>query len=186
VTARLVLICHASTEAVRTAAFAADEPLDAHGLADAAALKGSLPHADQCWTSPELRTRQTAEVLGLNASPLPLLRDCDYGSWKGRSFSDVYAQEPDAVAAWLQDHTAAPHGGESVFALMQRVAAWLDGELAHHRRSIVVTHANIIRAAIVHAIDARPQSYWRIDVAPLSRTRLSGTDGRWKLVFTES
>jgi len=49
-------------------------------------------------------------------------------------------------------------------------------------RIIVVTHATIIRAAIVHAIDATPQSFWRIDIAPLSGTRLSGTQGRWNLV----
>jgi broad specificity phosphatase PhoE len=181
-TARLILVCHASTDAVRKSAFPADELLDARGRADAAALAGSLPRADESWTSPELRTRQTAEALRLTASPLSLLRDCDYGRWSGRSFRDVYAQEPDAIATWLQDHAAAPHGGESILGLTQRVATWLDGELAHHRQSIVVTHPAIIRAAIVHAIDAKAQSFWRIDIAPLSRTRLSGTDGRWNLV----
>jgi broad specificity phosphatase PhoE len=181
-TARLILICHASTDAVRSAAFPADEPLDPRGRADAAALAGSLPRADQCWCSPELRTRQTAEALGLTASPLSVLRDCDYGSWNGRTFRDVYAQEPDAIATWLQDHAVAPHGGESILSLTQRVATWLNGELAHHRQSIVVTHPAIIRAAIVHAIDAKPQSFWRIDIGPLSRTRLSGNDGRWNLL----
>jgi broad specificity phosphatase PhoE len=44
-----------------------------------------------------------------------------------------------------------------------------------------VTHASIIRAAVVHAIEAGPQSLWRIDIAPLSITRLSGTNGRWNL-----
>jgi broad specificity phosphatase PhoE len=43
---------------------------------------------------------------------------------------------------------------------------------AHHRQSIVVTDPAIIRAAIVHAIEATPQSFWRIDIAPLSITRL--------------
>ena len=45
----------------------------------------------------------------------------------------------------------------------------------------MVTHATIIRAAIVQAIGAPPQSFWRIDIAPLSITRLSGDDGRWNL-----
>jgi broad specificity phosphatase PhoE len=64
---------------------------------------------------------------------------------------------------------------------MQRVADWLTGEQSNHRQSIVVTHATIIRAAIVQAIEANPQSFWRIDIAPLSITRLSGTNGRWNL-----
>jgi broad specificity phosphatase PhoE len=82
----------------------------------------------------------------------------------------------------LRDPAVAPHGGESILHLMQRVAEWLGGEQAHHRRSIVVTHATIIRAAIVYAIEAAPQSFWRIDIAPLSFTRLSGANGRWNLV----
>jgi broad specificity phosphatase PhoE len=181
-TARLTLICHASTEAVRSAAFPADEPLDRHDRADAAELAKRLPRADRCWTSPELRTRQTAELLKLDAISLAALCDCDYGAWKGRTFEDVLARDPRAVEAWLSDPSAAPHGGESLLSLTQRIAQWLDGEKAMDRRSILVTHPSIVRAAIVHAIDAPPKSFWRIDVAPLSVTRLSGTDGRWNLV----
>jgi broad specificity phosphatase PhoE len=180
-TARLILICHASTDAVRKSAFPADEPLDDIGRARAAALAGHLPNADRCWTSPELRTRQTAEALQLSATVQPILCDCHYGNWRGRTFDDVCAREPDAAAAWLHDPAATPHGGESILSLMQRVAEWLGGEQGQHRQSIVVTHATIIRAAIVHAVEAAPQSFWRIDVAPLSITRLSGTNGRWNL-----
>jgi broad specificity phosphatase PhoE len=181
-TTRLILICHGSTDAVRRSAFPADELLDDHGRKQSADLAGRLPRADASWVSPELRTRQTAEALGLEAKPLPPLRDCDYGRWSGRSFDDVCAREPQAVAAWLNDPAAAPHGGESISHLMQRVAQWLAGEIIHHRQSIVVTHAAVIRAAVVHAIEAAPQSFWRIDISPLSCTRLSGNDGRWNLV----
>ncbi|MDE1974053.1 MAG: histidine phosphatase family protein [Hyphomicrobiales bacterium] len=181
-TARLILICHASTDAVRRPAFPADEALDDIGRRDAAAAAQSLSHADRNWVSPELRTRQTAQELGLDAAVQPSLCDCDYGAWRGRKLDDVQAREPDAMAAWLRDPAAAPHGGESILAVIQRVAAWLAGEHGHHRQSIVVTHATIIRAAIVHAIGATPQSFRRIDIAPLSVTRLSGTHERWNLV----
>src|SRR5580658_5808305 len=133
-TARLIFICHASTDAVRRSAFAADEPLDGIGKRQASELAGSAPHADRIWSSPELRTRQTAQVLGLNAAVEPALRDCHYGKWNGQSFDDVCAREPDAVAAWLRDLAAAPHGGESLLAFMQRVAAWLAGELSQHHQ----------------------------------------------------
>jgi hypothetical protein len=39
----------------------------------------------------------------------------------------------------------------------------------------------VIKAAIVHAIKATPESFWRIDIAPLSRTVLSGTADDWRL-----
>src|SRR5271156_6718654 len=118
-TSRLILICHASTDAVRKAAFPSDEPLDDIGGTRAAALAGRLPSADRWWTSPELRTRQTAEAIQLNADVQPLLRDCDYGRWAGRAFDDVLASEPDAIAVWSHDAAAAPHGGESILDLMQ-------------------------------------------------------------------
>jgi broad specificity phosphatase PhoE len=184
VAARLILICHASTDAVRKSAFPADEPLDAQGRARAMALATRMPHASRCCTGPELRTRQTAEALRLNAAIEPLLRDCDYGRWRGHSLEEIQAQEPEAVATWLRDPAAAPHGGESLLALSDRVATWLTGEISQNHQAIVVTHASVIRAAIVHAITATPQSFWRIDVAPLSWTRLSGNDGRWNLVST--
>jgi broad specificity phosphatase PhoE len=180
-TARLILICHASTAAVRKSAFPADEPLDQAGRTRAAALAKDLPRADRCWTSPELRARQTAQALQLEATVLPPLRDCDYGAWTGCTFEEVLARDPEAITTWLRDPAATPHGGESILNLMRRVANWLDGETAADCQSIVVTHATIIRAAIVRAIEATPQSFWRIDVAPLSLTRLSGRDGRWNL-----
>jgi broad specificity phosphatase PhoE len=180
-TARLILICHAATEAIRGFSFPADEPIDQRGRARAAALAEALPRAAQCWASPELRTRQTAEALGLAATPMPALRDCDYGSWSGRSFDDVVAREAEAVSNWLRDPAAIPPGGEAMLSLMQRVAGWLDAESGRAGPSIVVTHGTIIRAAIIHAIKATPESFWRIDIAPLSVTRLSGKDGRWNL-----
>jgi broad specificity phosphatase PhoE len=180
-TARLILISHGSTDAVRSASFPADEPLDERGATRAAALAGTLPKADWCWTSPELRTRQTAQFLRLNANVQLTLRDCDYGAWAGRTFDEVRAREPDATSAWLRDPAAAPHGGESITAVIRRVGQWLADEQARCQRAIVVTHPAVIRAAIVHAIEAPPQSFWRIDIAPLSVTRLSSPGGRWNL-----
>jgi broad specificity phosphatase PhoE len=178
----VTLICHASTVAVREAAFPADEPLDDKGRARAAKLARDLPSANRWLTSPELRTRQTADALQLNAEVQPQLCDCDYGRWSGSTFDDVCAREPEAAAAWLSDPAAVPHGGESILSVMRRVAGWLAAEQTQHRRSIIVTHATIIRSAIVHAIAAPPQSFWRIDIAPLSITRLSGSNGRWNFV----
>lgn len=181
VTPRLILICHASTAATRRSCFPADEPLDGLSKADAMAIAGRLPSADRWLTGPELRTRQTAVALGFDAAVEPTLRDCDYGSWAGQKFEDVCARQPEAVAEWLHDAAATPHGGESLHSLMQRVSDWLLREQPYPRTSIVVTHSSVIRAAIVHAIGAPAQSFWRVDIAPLTITRLSGDGNRWNL-----
>ena len=44
---------------------------------------------------------------------------------------------------------------------------------------MAVTHAAVIRAAIVHVIEAGPKSFWRIDVLPLSLTDLRTNGRRW-------
>jgi broad specificity phosphatase PhoE len=180
-TTRLTLICHGSTSALRTSTFPADEPLDDQARRKLADLPYRLRHSNRCLTSPALRARQTAEALKLGAAIEPALRDCDYGRWTGRSLDGVQAQEPEAVAEWLQNPEAAPHGGESVIALIERISIWLDAQMATQGAIVAVTHASVIRAAIVHAIEAGPRSFWRIDVAPLSLARLNGDTGRWTL-----
>jgi len=183
-TARLILLSHGSTEAMHRATFPRDEPLDERGRMGATKLIGRLPRVDCCWTSPELRACQTAEALGLSARPQPMLRECDYGRWTGRTLTEIAAHEPHAANSWLRDPAAAPHGGEPIVDLIRRVAMWLGEEEKRDQRSITVTHSTIIRAAIVHLMHAPPRSFWRIDVAPLSLTRFTGKDGRWNPVCT--
>jgi broad specificity phosphatase PhoE len=180
-TTRLTLVCHAATPATRAAAFPSDEALDPRALERLIARHSGFGHIDRSQTSPALAAVQTAHALGLKAERDVQLRDCDYGSWSGRSFDDVHAREPDAIAEWMRDPAASPHGGESHLDLTLRVARWLDGQNSEPGRILAVTHASVIRAAVVHAIGAPPQSFWRIDIAPLSMVRLSGIHGRWNL-----
>jgi broad specificity phosphatase PhoE len=185
-TTRLRLLCHASTSAVRTSTFPADEELDAQGRQKLKGLSRHLRHCDRCVTSPARRATETAAALGLEATIDPMLRECDYGRWTGRSFDEVQTQEPEALADWIKDPSAAPHGGESVVAMIGRVSAWLDTQLSTSGAILAVTHASVIRAAIVCALEAEPRSFWHIDIAPLSLTQLSGHGGRWTLVSISS
>jgi broad specificity phosphatase PhoE len=50
---------------------------------------------------------------------------------------------------------------------------------------VAITHASVIRAAIVYALDAEPRSFWHINVAPLSLIGLSH-HGRWTLASMSS
>jgi broad specificity phosphatase PhoE len=179
---RLTLICHASTCAVRAAAFPMDEPLDLQGHAKATALAADIRRVGAAWTSPALRARQTAAALELNATIDLTLRDIDFGNWSGRSLADIEAAAPDAVAAWTTDCSAAPRGGESIIDLFHRVAPWFETVGRADGRVVAVTHPAVIRAAIILALDAKPDSFWRIDVAPLCRVRLRGNSGRWTLL----
>jgi broad specificity phosphatase PhoE len=94
---------------------------------------------------------------------------------------DVQAEDPDAVAAWTTDPAVAPHGGESIVDLIARVSKWLAGRAGHGGRTVAVTHASVIRAAIVIALEAPAESFWRIDIAPLEHTVLHERNARWTL-----
>jgi broad specificity phosphatase PhoE len=178
---RLTFICAAATSATRSGAFPEDEPLEARALEKATAARGALRRIDRAWTSPALRARQTAEALGLTAMPEPALDDCDFGRWRGRSLAEIEAAEPEAVAAWLSDPAAAPHGGESVLDLVRRIASWLEGQATASGHTIAVTHPALIRAAAIHILAADVRSFWRIDIEPLTATRLTRNNRVWTL-----
>jgi broad specificity phosphatase PhoE len=178
-TTRLTLIRHAPAAATRRSAFPLDEPPDARGLDEARGLASRLGRFDAAWSGPGLRARETAEALGLDAMVAPELDECDFGAWRGRTLAELHAEDPAAVAAWMEDPAAAPHGGESLLALLERVGGWLSARAGDGSRTVAVTHAGVIRAAVVCALDAPPLAFWRLDVAPLSRTVLHAHDGRW-------
>jgi broad specificity phosphatase PhoE len=69
--------------------------------------------------------------------------------------------------------------------LIARVSAWLDAQKATPGTVVAITHASVIRAAMVCALDAEPRSFWHINVAPLSLVRLSH-HGRWTLTSMSS
>ena len=176
---RLTMIASGATLAARKGGFPLDEPLEPRALARAGKAGPELRRADRVWTSPALRARQTAEALGLDASIEPLLADQDFGQWAGRGLEDVQARDPDGVAVWLTDPNAAPHGGESLADLARRGAALMDRLLAERGHTMAVTHAGVIRAAIVHVLGAPLSSVWKIDLEPLSLTDFRSDGRRW-------
>lgn len=178
---RLTLICHAATAATRAASFATDEPLELLGLAKALAMAGKLRRVDAAWSSPALRAVQTATALGLSATVDPGLRDIDLGRWAGRTLTDIATTDPVGLAAWTADAAAQPHGGEAITDVLERVAAWLETLESREGRLVAVTHAAIIRAAIIVALDAKALSFWRIDVMPLCSASFQGRAGHWTL-----
>lgn len=170
---------HAPTGATRAAAFPLDEPLDERGLAAAAALAGAIPRRCAVLSSPALRCRQTAEAAGVTATLEPRLSECDFGRWAGSTLADVHAADPEGAGTWMRDPDAAPHGGEPLRAFAERVAGWLDDQAGGEGAVAAITHGGIVKAALVHALAAPLEAFWRIDAAPLSLTELHAHDGRW-------
>jgi broad specificity phosphatase PhoE len=184
---RLTLVSHAMTDAMAAGRFPTDEPLNRVGRrqVDASVDLDIRRDPDDprnpgylALSGPEQRCVQTAELLGLRATVEPRLADLDCGRWRGDVLGGV---RPADLAVWLTDPTRAPHGGESIVELVNRVAGWLDSLTTSHSRTVAVTHPAVVRAAILIALDAPPKSFWRIDVAPASRTVMHFRGHAWTL-----
>ncbi|CAH2800226.1 MAG: Putative phosphoglycerate mutase() [uncultured Paraburkholderia sp.] len=181
---RLLLISHAPTAAMRAGRFPADDPLDARGLGQRpprARLNLSLKFADDAaaFVSPALCARDTSSALGLIGQTDAALADIDYGNWRGQRLNELAAHTPEALAAWTRDPDAAPHGGESFSQVVTRIGGWLDAlaatpdnASADERHVVALTHAPVIRAAIVHVLGASPAIFSRMEIAPLSVVEL--------------
>ena len=181
-TARLDLLAHGASAATRATRFPDDEPLEASAVSALEALRGRLRPYAEVLISPARAARETAAALGFDAEVEMALSDCDYGRWRGLASKEVAEREANEFATWLADPAAAPHGGESFAALIERIGAWLTQALAREGATLAVTHASVVRAAIVNALGAGSSAFARIDVAPLSLARLSGHGQRWNLV----
>lgn len=89
-----------------------DEPLCPEGRAELAGRRA--PAADQLWTSPMLRCRQTAELLfpGRTLRVAAGLRECSFGAFEGRTYGEL--KDDPAYRRWLDSGGALPPpGGES-------------------------------------------------------------------------
>nr|WP_232916620.1 histidine phosphatase family protein [Pseudomonas corrugata] len=166
-TTRLTLICHGRTVAQKAARFGLDEPLDAGWLAKRPEVGRQYRDVRHLLCGPELRTRQTAALLGDTQRVVPALADCDFGRWRGMSVDELLASEPEHLRTWRDDPDAAPHGGESVSHLCRRVGDWLTTLETTPGHCLAVTHPFVIRAAVVNVLGCSPAMFNRIDIEPL-------------------
>jgi broad specificity phosphatase PhoE len=175
---RLALLSAAPTAAQRRGDFVVDERVEtgAFDLVERPAILAG----DECRHGPEQRCVETAHALGLESTPLFSLRAWDLGSWAGRAITEVANAEPDALGAWREDPGAAPHGGETLANLLDRVGAWLD-EPSAHQRVVAVADASVVRASVIHALGADWRAFWHLDLPPLTMTVLTHGSGTWRV-----
>lgn len=158
-----------------------DAPLTENGRAQAQALAGWLPEQrpDLLLTSPSRRVRSTADIIAaaLGVEPVVIdgLNEWKVGDWEGRTYLDIKKSEPELYGRWSADpiHNAPP-GGESIAEMAGRVKRSLGEMIARFEgtRLALVTHAGIIRGAIVEALGIPVENFWRISVPVGTVTRV--------------
>ena len=134
----------------------------------------------QIVTSPQRRAIETAAVLASATNAAlrvdPRLDEFDFGEWTGRGFTELQRD-----GRWLRFNReradgAAP-GGETMAAFAARVEDGLRSALHEHEPIVaLVTHAEVIRTALL-AHGGRSLDEWStIQVAPASVTEIRGAD----------
>ncbi|MBV8148120.1 MAG: histidine phosphatase family protein [Candidatus Eremiobacteraeota bacterium] len=155
---QLTLVRHGATRwnAERRFQGSADVPLNAEGLAQAAALARRLAQEqpDRIYSSDLQRALKTAELIaaphGLRVNADARLREFAFGSWEGLTWPEILALTPGLGAnAWRDPSRYEPPGGERFEDVCARIASFYnDLARAGVGRAIVVTHAGVLHATL--------------------------------------
>ncbi len=141
----------------------ADPPLTETGRRQARALAAGLPRPTRLVTSPLVRARETAALLGAEVPVEVDTRwtEMDYGELDGQPMT---ALDGDAWHAWRSDPEHVPAGGESLVAVRDRVAAACADLAAEAAEGevVVVSHVSPIKAAISWALGVGIEIAWRM------------------------
>lgn len=162
-----------------------DAPLDARGERQARALAERLrrERPRRIETSPRLRARQTAQAIAATTGLVPCVRsaldEIDFGEWSGRRFDAL-----DADPRWrlwnAERDVASTPAGATIAEVQSRLLRLL-GALSRRfpgATLVLVTHAEIVRSALLRALGAPAGDYRSIDVPPASTTTLHERGGR--------
>ena len=134
-------------------------------------------------SSPQRRALQSAGIVaarcGIAVEVVPAFDEIDMGAWTGVEFSRL-ARDKDWQRWNEKRGSSQPPGGESMIALQTRVVAHIEQLRALGGPIVVVSHAEPIRAAVLHYLQWSLDDFHSvaIDPASVSTISLEGSRGR--------
>jgi broad specificity phosphatase PhoE len=190
--ATILLIRHGHTEAIgrRLVGRLPGWHLTAEGRAQAERLVETLrgqPIA-RIFSSPLERTRETAAPLararGIDVADEDGLIEVEFGAWSGLTFEEL-ARVPEWERFNTNRATAAVPGGEDAAAVQARIVATLERLAAAHRGETIaaVSHADVIRSAVLHYAGAPLDMVHRIEIGPASISAVALGAGEPRVLF---
>ena len=175
---QLVLIRHGINDMVGQKKLAGWLPgvhLNDEGRAQAEALSERLRDVpiSAIYCSPLERTQETAAPLA-RVKDLPVqiregLGEVRYGDWTGKQLEELAKDELWRIVQIYPSGMRFP-GGDSMREMQARIVNELELIAADHPREIVavVTHADLIKAALAHYLGVHFDLFQRIGVSPAS------------------
>lgn len=134
------------------------------------------------YASPLERAVQTAaplaDALGMPVHVCEALVEVDFGGWTGLTFDELEGR--DDWRRFNTERSRAPvPGGEAAAAVQARIVGALERLRARHPSATiaVVSHADVIRAALLHYRGWSLDLFHRIEIAPASISMVRFGDG---------
>lgn len=169
----------------------ADIPLSDLGRAQAELAAGYLAkkQIDAAYSSPLSRAFETARIIsrahGIEAVPVPELREMSCGEWEEKTYEDIIRLYPEDYAVWQSAiHKARPKGGENPFEVYERVSKKLMEIAKRHdgQSVLVVTHAIVLRTLICSLKFGSLEKMTELKFVPnASTTRVVFAHGKFSL-----
>ena len=186
-----LLIRHALHEfgSRRIAGRTPDVHLSPEGMEQADALADRLSglKLDALYASPILRCQETAAKIaaphGLAVQTADAITELDFGNWQGATLTDLEEQDR---WKWFNAFRsgARASGGELFLETQLRIVRFLLELKDRHEGGTVavVSHADVIRAALLHFLGMPMDHFLRMEISPASASVVAVADyGPWIL-----
>lgn len=196
---KITFICHGATIYSEEGRFSdADNypPLSELGVEEMDSLTNYIKARgvknDVIYTSPSLRTVQSAMMIGKVFKKEYVIvedlkaREC--ASWNGLTYSQISEKFPEALnEMFLNPDKTSPSGGESSVEFIKRVEKVINKLVANNigNRIIIVTHPEVIQAAICSALDIPADKLPKIFIRTGSATQISYYEDWASLVYSD-
>ena len=147
---------------------------------------------DKIYTSPATRSTQSAEMVSkLFKQDYEIIEDLHprkCGSFNGMTFVQVCQKYPEAIEKFVNNpEIPTPDDAESVTDFIKRVKISIDKVINENigNRIIIVTHRDVIKAAICAALELQDKDMYKIYIKSGSATQVSYYDDWASLVYCD-
>lgn len=196
---KITFICHGATIYSEEGRFSDAEnypPLSELGVEEMDTMTNYLKARgvknDVIYCSPSVRTVQSAMMVAKlfkqDYVVIDELKTRECGSWNGKTFGQLLEQNPEGFTRIIEhpeEKTVA--GGESSVEFIARVKKVIDNIVAKNtgNRVIVVTHPDVIQAAICASLDIPADKLPKIFIRTGSATQISYCEHWASLVYSD-
>ncbi|MXQ11440.1 histidine phosphatase family protein [Microvirga makkahensis] len=128
-------------------------------------------------TSPLERAVETAEPIAAQIGSAPEICDditeIDFGGWTGKSF-DMLTDDRQWSTWNCSRSTSRPPGGETMLEAQARIVRAMERQRRLHggRSVVLVSHSDVIKAALLYHLGMPIDAYTRLEVSPASISTL--------------